>query len=104
MTRSQDFCLKRSVFFRFSFSEQCLVVFGHKIFARNVQFLRFSFLNIVLSCTLAFRLFGFSAFRLFSVLRMLSLGLSFRRSKCMVARVDSMLERIRDENINLLVQ
>ena len=41
---------------------------------------------------------------LFGVLRMLSLGLSFRRSKCMVARVDSMLERIRDENINLLVQ
>ena len=35
---------------------------------------------------------------------MLSLGLSFRRSKCMVARVDSMLERIRDENITLLVQ
>ena len=41
---------------------------------------------------------------LFGVLRMLSLGLSFRRSKCMVARVDSMLERIRDENITLLVQ
>ena len=41
---------------------------------------------------------------LFGVLRMLSLGLSFRRSKCMVARVDSMLERIRAENISLLVQ
>ena len=27
---------------------------------------------------------------LFGVLRMLSFGLSFRRSKCMVARVDSM--------------
>ena len=36
---------------------------------------------------------------LFGVLRMLSLGLSFRRSKCLVARVDSMLERIRDEYV-----
>ena len=41
---------------------------------------------------------------LFGALRMLSLGLSFRRSKCLVARVDSMLERIRDEDMSLLVQ
>ena len=34
---------------------------------------------------------------LFGVLRLLSLGLSFRRDECVVARVDSMLERIRDE-------
>ena len=41
---------------------------------------------------------------LFGVLRLLSLGLSFRRDACMVARVDSMLERIRDEKLSLLVQ
>ena len=37
----------------------------------------------------------------FGVLRMLSLGLPFRRSniKCLVARADSMLERIRDQNM-----
>ena len=34
---------------------------------------------------------------LFGVLRLLSLDLSFRRGECMVARVDCMLERIRDK-------
>ena len=41
---------------------------------------------------------------LFGVLRLLSLGLSFRRDACLVARVDSMLERIRDEKLSFLVQ
>ena len=41
---------------------------------------------------------------LFGVLRLLSLGLSFRRDACLVARVDSMLERIRDEKVSNLVQ
>ena len=41
---------------------------------------------------------------LVGVLRLLSLGISFRRSACVVARVDSMLERMRDENISILVQ
>ena len=40
---------------------------------------------------------------LFGVMRLLSLGLSFRRSECLIARVDSMLERIRDENMSILV-
>ena len=40
---------------------------------------------------------------LFGVLRLLRLGLSFRRNECMVARVDSMLERIRDEKLSILV-
>ena len=39
---------------------------------------------------------------LFGVLRLLSLGLSFRRDEYMVARVDSMLERIRDEKVSIL--
>ena len=36
---------------------------------------------------------------LFGILRLLSLGLSFRRDECMIARVDSMLDRIRDEKV-----
>ena len=39
---------------------------------------------------------------LFGVLRLLEMGLSFRRDLCLVARVDSMLERIRTENVNFL--
>ena len=39
---------------------------------------------------------------LFGVLRLLEMGLSFRRDLCLVARVDSMLERIRSENVNFL--
>ena len=41
---------------------------------------------------------------LLGALRLLSLGLSFRRSACLVARVDSMLERIRDESMLRLVR
>ena len=38
---------------------------------------------------------------LVGVLRLLSLGISFRRSACLVPRVDSLLERIRDENMSI---
>ena len=41
---------------------------------------------------------------LFGVLRLLSSGLSFQPARCLVGRVDNMLERIRSGNLTLLTQ